>query len=150
MKISETGFCNYERLDTAQSDDRGIYIWQETHVGTTASSKCFYEEQVEGSGLRATRFCRAPSTWDLYDGINCATRSTAELRNLSREIKSVRYWGLCLLMSLKVKLYNCSIWKFEQIKKRYTKSFSHIKGNLCRNFVHTGHAKWAGLRAIFT
>lgn len=84
---SEFGFCDYDVF----SDDRGTYIWNEAIVGDPPQEReCYYEPQHE-SGGKARRQCSEHQHWShpnnrqlMYDGFECVTRSTAELRNLSR------------------------------------------------------------------
>lgn len=62
-------------------------------VGDQQQKECYYEPQNLDMGGMASRKCIAhrqwahPSNYDsklTYDGSKCVTRSTAELRNLSR------------------------------------------------------------------
>ena len=60
-------------------------------VGEEQKRSCFYEAQDLEAGGMATRKCRSHRQWShpsdaslTYDGSECVTISTAELRNLSR------------------------------------------------------------------
>ena len=88
------GFCSYETF--ISPDDRGIYNWTETAVATPPTVHvldCFYEPQDEVGMAR--RVCRSNNTWshpdDLsrtYDGDQCVTNGTYQLRLLSRVSRS--------------------------------------------------------------
>jgi hypothetical protein len=86
------GFCSYESF--ISPDDRGIYNWTETAVASPPIIRmldCAYEPQDLTSGGMARRACMSNNTWvhpenssRPYDGIQCITNSTFELRLLSR------------------------------------------------------------------
>ena len=88
LPLLEHGFCDYDQL--ISPDDRGTYYWNEAMTGDPPQARdCFYEPQVAGGMAR--RACTAHRQWShpsdpslTYDGSECVTRSTAELRNLSR------------------------------------------------------------------
>lgn len=84
------GFCNFERF--VSPDDRGTYNWAETAVETppiVRELECFYEPQQDIGVAR--RACRTNNTWShpddsllQYDGSQCVTNSTYQLRLLSQ------------------------------------------------------------------
>lgn len=86
------GFCSYERF--VSPDDRGIYNWTETAVASrpiVRMLKCAYEPQDLMNGGMARRSCISNNTWvhpedhlRSYDGIQCITNSTFQLRQISR------------------------------------------------------------------
>lgn len=85
------GFCSYESF--ISPDDRGIYNWTETAVSNPPvhTLGCAYEPQDLIKGGMARRACISNNTWvhpedrsQLYDGIQCITNSTYQLRLISR------------------------------------------------------------------
>ena len=89
------GFCSYENF--ISPDDRGTYNWTETAVANPPIVReldCFYGPQ-EGVGM-ARRACVSNNTWihpddttrsydeaRPYNGAQCITMSTFQLRELS-------------------------------------------------------------------
>ena len=89
IACTEHGFCSYETF--VSPDDRGTYNWTETAVTippTIRKLECFYEPQQDVGVAR--RECRDNDTWShpddksAYDGNQCITNSTYQLRLLSR------------------------------------------------------------------
>ena len=86
------GFCSYERF--ISPDDRGMYNWMETAVESLPIVRmldCFYEAQNLMKGGMARRECVSNNTWRhpddaslSYDGAQCITRGTFQLRQLSQ------------------------------------------------------------------
>ena len=84
------GFCSYETF--VSPDDRGTYNWTETAVESPPVIRelnCSFEPQMDFGMAR--RACRANNTWShpddysrLYDGAQCVTFSTFQLRQLSK------------------------------------------------------------------
>ena len=84
------GFCSYENF--ISPDDRGIYNWSETAVKdqpVVRELNCFYGSQEENQNGVARRQCLSNNTWRHpsdanrpYDGSQCITGSTAQLRML--------------------------------------------------------------------
>ena len=84
------GFCSYEKF--ISPDDRGIYNWSETAVEdqpVVRELNCFYGSQEENRIGVARRQCLSNNTWRHpsdttrpYDGSQCITGSTAQLRML--------------------------------------------------------------------
>ena len=75
-------------------DDRGTYRWKETAVESPPIIRelnCTYEPQDLIEGGMARRECISNNTWihpedpsHLYDGAECITNSTFQLRQISR------------------------------------------------------------------
>ena len=90
--IPENGFCSYDTF--VSSDDRGTYNWTETAVSSPPIIRelnCFYEPQKDVGMAR--RVCSSHNIWShptdhtlTYDGSECITYSTFQLRELSRVI----------------------------------------------------------------
>lgn len=86
------GFCSYEHF--ISPDDRGIYNWIETAVEGPVIVRvldCDYEPQDLMNGGVARRACISNNTWvhpenhqRSYDGLQCITNSTYQLRLISR------------------------------------------------------------------
>ena len=86
------GFCSYDSFTSP--DDRGTYNWTETAVTSPPTIReldCFYEPQNIKEGGIATRACLFNNTWRNpndttrpYNGSQCITESTFQLRMLSR------------------------------------------------------------------
>ena len=86
------GFCSYENF--ISPDDRGTYNWTETAVANPPIVRmldCFYEAQNLMKGGMARRECVSNNTWRhpddasfSYDGAQCITNSTYQMRLLSR------------------------------------------------------------------
>ncbi len=86
------GFCSYDTF--VSPDDRGTYIWTETVVASPPIVRmldCAYEPQDLMKGGIARRTCISNNTWvhpmypsRSYDGIQCITNSTFQLRLILR------------------------------------------------------------------
>lgn len=83
MTIAESGFCDHELNFVTDSPDRGKYNWNETEVGKENTQICDYGTVSEDSG-NARRNCIAHSQWGLYDGSECITFATLQLRLISQ------------------------------------------------------------------
>lgn len=64
----------------SESPDRGEYNWIETEVGMKDVQKCDYG--TVGDFGNATRDCIAANQWDIYEGRECITLATLQLRQL--------------------------------------------------------------------